>query len=52
MKELTEKQISDRAYESWEQAGRAENRDDEFWHHAELDLQRKLEDSESTIVPG
>lgn len=35
----TEEQIKQRAHELWEEAGRPEGRDREFWHQAERDLQ-------------
>ena len=47
-----EDQIRARAHELWEQAGKPEGRDDEFWHLAEKDLQDRPGDAESTIVPG
>jgi hypothetical protein len=34
----TEEQIRIRAHELWEQAGKPEDRDDEFWLLAETDL--------------
>jgi hypothetical protein len=34
----TEEQIIHRAYELWEQAGKPDNRDKEFYHQAEKDL--------------
>ena len=47
----TDEQIKIRAHELWEQAGKPESRDIEFWHLAEQDLQEKPEHSESTMVP-
>jgi hypothetical protein len=47
----TEEQIRIRAHELWEQAGKPEDRDDEFWLLAEKDLREKPEHSKSTIVP-
>ena len=38
MKNPTEKQIVRRAYELWEQAGKPEGRDQEFYHLAEQEL--------------
>jgi hypothetical protein len=38
MENPTEKQIVRRAYELWEQAGRPEGRDQEFYHLAEQEL--------------
>jgi hypothetical protein len=52
MAEPTEKQIINRAYQLWEQAGKPEGRDDEFWHLAERDLQQKPDHAETAIVPG
>jgi len=48
----TDEQIKIRAHELWEQAGKPDGRDIEFWLLAERDLQEKPEHSESTIVPG
>ena len=49
----TEEQIRARAHELWEQAGKPEGRDDEFWSLAEKDLnERSREQPESKIVPG
>jgi len=38
MENPTEKQIVRRAYELWEQAGKPEGRDQEFYHLAEKEL--------------
>jgi hypothetical protein len=38
MENPTEKQIVRRAYELWEQAGKPEGRDQEFYHLAEQEL--------------
>jgi hypothetical protein len=35
----TEKEITARAYELWEKAGKPEGRDEEFYHQAERELQ-------------
>jgi DUF2934 family protein len=35
----SEEQIKRRAYELWDEAGRPEGRELEFWHRAERDLQ-------------
>jgi Protein of unknown function (DUF2934) len=35
----SEKQILDRAHELWEQNGRPDGREDEFWHLAERELE-------------
>jgi Protein of unknown function (DUF2934) len=54
----TDEQIRIRAHELWQQAGKPEGRDNEFWHLAERDLQEKRdrlepipEYSEATMVP-
>jgi DUF2934 family protein len=39
MAKPTEEQIRTRAHELWEQAGKPEGREDEFWHQAERELQ-------------
>jgi Protein of unknown function (DUF2934) len=36
-------QIRNRAYELWEQHGRPEGRQDEFWRQAERELQRMMD---------
>jgi hypothetical protein len=38
MEQPTKDQIIHRAYELWEQAGKPEGRDDEFYHLAEQEL--------------
>ncbi|MET4208187.1 hypothetical protein ABIB95_002999 [Bradyrhizobium sp. LA2.1] len=35
----TEEQIRKRAFELWEQAGKPEGREDEFWDQAQRELQ-------------
>ena len=52
MEKPTKEQIIHRAYELWEQNGKPEGRDDEFYYQAERELQEKPAYSESTIVPG
>jgi Protein of unknown function (DUF2934) len=42
MAQPTEEQIRKRAFELWEQAGKPEGREDEFWNQA----QRELQDAE------
>ncbi len=39
MEKPTREQIIHRAYELWEQAGKPEGRDREFYHQAEKELQ-------------
>jgi hypothetical protein len=39
MENPTKEQIIHRAYELWEQAGKPEGRDQEFYHQAEQELQ-------------
>jgi hypothetical protein len=39
MEQPTKEQIIHRAYQLWEQAGKPEGRDDEFYHLAEQELQ-------------
>jgi hypothetical protein len=36
-------EIQTRAYQLWEQAGKPEGRDQEFWHQAERELMEKTE---------
>ena len=38
MEQPTKEQVIHRAYELWEQAGKPEGRDDEFYHLAEQEL--------------
>ena len=38
MSKPTEEEIRVRAHELWEQAGKPEGREDEFWHQAEKEL--------------
>jgi hypothetical protein len=45
MEQLTKDQIIHRAYELWEQAGKPEGRDDEFYHLAEQELRNADESS-------
>jgi hypothetical protein len=40
MEKPTEEQIRVRAHELWEQAGKPEGREGEFWHQAEKELAR------------
>ena len=43
MTKPTKDQIIHRAYELWEQAGKPEGRDDEFYHQAERELNEASE---------
>jgi hypothetical protein len=52
MRKPTEEQIRIRAHELWEQAGKPEGKNDDFWLLAERDLREKPEHSESAIVRG
>lgn len=47
MENPTKEQIIHRAYELWEQAGKPDGRDDEFYHQAEQELQKQ--DTSSTL---
>ncbi len=51
MQKPSEEQIRTRAYELWEEAGKPEGRDDEFWFLAEKGL-AEPEQSEPEILPG
>jgi hypothetical protein len=46
----TEKEIKKRAYELWEEAGKPEGREDEFWQLAEQEL-RNEDKSSPTRTP-
>ena len=50
MKQPTKEQIIHRAYELWEQAGKPEGRDDEFYHLAEQQL-RNVDDASPLRTP-
>jgi hypothetical protein len=50
METLTKEQIIHRAYELWEQAGKPDGRDDEFYHQAEKELKQGL-GHEPTVLP-
>ena len=58
MDKPTEEQIRQHAHELWEQAGRPEGREAEFWHQAERELHEKEElrdktnEPPPTILPG
>ncbi len=47
LSEPTEQDIRERAHRLWEQAGRPEGRDDEFWNAAEQELRN--EDKSNTL---
>jgi hypothetical protein len=47
MEDPTKKQITHRAYERWEQAGKPDGRDQEFYHQAEQELRN--EDKSSPV---
>lgn len=47
-----EQQIRVRAHELWEQAGKPEGRDDEFWHQAEQALKAKQELRDIATAPA
>jgi hypothetical protein len=44
MDESMKEQIRIRAHELWEQAGRPDGREEEFWYEAERDITREMED--------
>jgi hypothetical protein len=50
METPTKEQIIHRAYELWEQAGKPDGRDDEFYHQAEKELKQGL-GHEPTVLP-
>lgn len=50
MPEPTEKEIKARAYQLWEEAGRPENREEEFWQAAVQEL-RNLDKSSPLRPP-
>ena len=47
MEKPTQEQIIHRAYELWEQAGKPDGRDQEFYHQAERDLAAANPDEKS-----
>ena len=53
----TDEQIRTRAHQLWEEAGKPDGRDDEFWHQAEREL-LSMEDLGETakepppVLPG
>jgi Protein of unknown function (DUF2934) len=57
MPDPTDDQIRTRAHQLWEQAGKPEGREDEFWHQAEKELQEEklreiTNEPPPTILPG
>lgn len=44
MEKPMEEQIRTRAHELWEQAGKPDGREDEFWHAAEKAVKHETED--------
>jgi Protein of unknown function (DUF2934) len=51
MAEPSEKEITVRAYELWERAGKPEGRDEEFYRQAEKELNDGF-GPEPTVLPG
>jgi hypothetical protein len=51
MENPTKEQIIHRAYQLWEQAGKPDGRDDEFYHQAEKEL-KQGPGHEPTVLPG
>ena len=49
MAEPTENEVLNRAYEIWEQSGRPEGREDEFFERAEKELKKKEADTPPTV---
>ncbi len=47
LSEPTEQEIRERAHRLWEQAGKPEGREEEFWHAAEQELRN--EDKSNTM---
>jgi hypothetical protein len=48
----TEEQIRVRAHQLWEEAGKPEGRDDEFWRQAEQELQKNNLTQPPNNLPG
>ncbi|UFZ04167.1 DUF2934 domain-containing protein [Bradyrhizobium ontarionense] len=46
-----QQRIRDRAHALWEQSGRPEGRQDEFWHQAEHDIQEMEQLHEEATAP-
>ncbi len=49
MEKPTKEQIIHRAYELWEQNGKPEGRDDEFYHQAERELNEAEDPKQETL---
>jgi len=49
MEKPTKEQIIHRAYELWEQNGKPEGRDDEFYHQAERELNEAEDPEQETL---
>ena len=58
MDQPTDDKLRERAHQLWEQAGRPEGRQDEFWYRAERELREmeqlreRAEAPPPTILPG
>jgi Protein of unknown function (DUF2934) len=52
MENPTKEQIIHRAYELWEQAGKPDGRDEEFYHQAEKELQAAPPKDGASEIPG
>jgi hypothetical protein len=52
MKEPTVEQISTRAYELWEQAGKPEGRDEGFYLQAEQELREEFKLEPPRLIAG
>jgi len=58
MDQPTDDKLRERAHQLWEQAGRPEGRQDEFWYQAEQELREmeqlreQAEAPPPTILPG
>jgi hypothetical protein len=50
MREPTELEIMERAFDIWERHGRPEGRQDEFWYQAEQEL-RNVDPSNIALIP-
>jgi len=50
MENPTKEQITNRAYELWEQAGKPAGKDQEFYHQAEQELQNEKNSPEPDIL--